>query len=150
MLYFYILGHIYIEPSEISKELEVLENTGAFIVNNEKSEELNLLKDLLGSPQGDADTATKVMATRIRRSKMKIDCHNLPKHFTRAQRSALAAKHCPNLREKEYTMHANKVAKILSGKSNKKSNLDQQKREFIEAVNEMAKHAGIVPSLKLG
>ena len=56
---------------------------------------------------------------------------------------------CPHYREKEYDRHANRVARILKNQNNKNITLEQQKKDFIQAVTEMARAAGHLPTLEL-
>ena len=55
---------------------------------------------------------------------------------------------CPTLRQKHYAKHANQVAKVLENQYRSNKTLDEQKKDFLSAVSEMAKAAGHLPQLE--
>lgn len=56
---------------------------------------------------------------------------------------------CPRLRKEQYNKHAEKVAKILKNQAMSDKSLEEQKKDFLNAVTEMARAAGHLPTLEL-
>ena len=77
---------------------------------------------------------------------MKIDCHVIPPG-TSSKRKALLYSLCPGLREKHYKLHANNAADILKDQYNSTKSLDEQKKNFMNAITEMARAAGHLPTI---
>jgi len=128
------------------ENVEFMDNTGAFIVD-ENQQESDLLKELMGSPIGNAE---KARATRgiANKTKMKINCHHISMGTSHKRMKLLMAL-CPKLRETEYAKKANKVAKLLKEDKNTTKPLEEQKKDFFNAIHEMAKVAGHLPTLTL-
>ena len=78
---------------------------------------------------------------------MKINCHLMPPG-TSNKRKKLLMSLCPGLREKQYNKHADKVADILTNQYNSTKSLAEQKKDFMNAITEMARAAGHLPSLE--
>ncbi|XP_057293487.1 uncharacterized protein LOC130622100 [Hydractinia symbiolongicarpus] len=130
------------------EDLEFMESTEAIVINNRNNKETKLLKELMGSPVGDAYKAAAITNGISNRSKIRINCHHLSPG-TSSKRKTLLMAICPQLRKEQYNKHAKKVAKILKNQAMSDKSLEEQKKDFLNAVTEMARAAGHLPTLEL-
>ena len=77
---------------------------------------------------------------------MKVNCHHLPEG-TSKERKKLLLSLCPELRKKEYDKHANHVAHLLQTAHKNPKSYSEQKKDFFDAIHEMARAAGHLPTL---
>ncbi|XP_065683873.1 uncharacterized protein LOC124813496 isoform X2 [Hydra vulgaris] len=127
-------------------DLEYMENTDAVLIDKNNVKEINLLKEMLGKPVGNVNKLDPVKPGIALKKKMKINCHYINPD-TSLKRKALLYELCPNYRNKEFLKKSNHVAQVIRNNANK--SFVEQKRAFIEAVNEMARAAGHLPTLQL-
>lgn len=93
-----------------------------------------------------AEKADKINKGVSNRSKMKVNCHHIPEGTSKERKILLMAL-CPELRKKEYNKHANKVAHILQMSHNNTKSYAEQKKDFFDAIHEMARAAGHLPTI---
>jgi len=126
---------------------------GAVVIDEEHATEFDQLRELLGIPSGDALTAKKMTSKTARRSTIGVDCESERRKLKTAKKfdSAKFAKLCPEEAKKEEFHQGKKVMDILARPvAKKKKDLNQQKKDFIDAVYKMVRASGPVPTLQFG